>query len=145
MQIHVNESLNSAVNIVLFQNWVIKIWDRDREERETDRDRDRKIERRKKKRRERKKERKRKKKVGRLGPYTVFFLHQWCKLLPYFWFKKVLRLTLLNDCHLSYQRIWHIGLDGLLCCVLLINVQAQQLSPSLSNSFSICWVCMCVS
>lgn len=51
------------------------------------------------------------------------------KLLPYSWFKKIFRLTLLNDCH-SYQRIWHIGLDGLLCCVLLINLQTQQLSLS---------------
>lgn len=74
----------------------------------------------------------------------MFFLHQWCQLLPYFWFKRVFRLTLLNDCHLSYQRIWHIGLDGLLCSVLLINLQTQQLSPSLSNSFSICWGCVCV-
>lgn len=69
--------------------------------------------------------------------YKVFFFTGDASYCPTSDVKKILRLTLLNDCHLSYQRIGHTGLDGLLCCVWLINLQTQQLSPSFSNSFSI--------
>lgn len=60
--------------------------------------------------------------------YTLlfFFLFWELKLLPYSWLKKIFRWTLVNDCHSSYCEICHMGLGGLLCCMLLINLQTSN-------------------